>query len=49
MFLRFAEKKHKHGTEVYAEIAEKYRENRKPITRAIRHLSPVRNEADRER
>ncbi|QRF75063.1 hypothetical protein Thermo_00556 [Thermoplasmatales archaeon] len=49
MFLRFAEKKHKHGTEVYAQIAEKYRENGKQITRVIRHLGPVRNEADRER
>ena len=49
MFLRFAKKKHKHGEEEYAQIAEKYREDGKQKTKVIRHLGPVRNEADRER
>ncbi len=49
MFLRFAKKKHKHGEEEYAQIAEKHREDGKQKTRVIRHLGPVRSEADRER
>ena len=49
VFLRFAKKKHKHGIEEYAQIAEKHREDGKQKTKVIRRLVPVRNEAERER
>ena len=49
VFLRFAKKKGKYGMEVYAQLAEKYRENGKQKTRLIRHLGPVHNENDMER
>ena len=49
VFLRFAKKKGRYGVEVYAQMAEKYRENGKQKTRVIRHLGPVHNENDMER
>ncbi len=49
MFLRFARKKGKYGEKVYAQIAEKYRENGKQKTRVIRHIRPVHKENDRDR
>ncbi|MHB1709700.1 MAG: hypothetical protein ACYCT2_09540 [Thermoplasmataceae archaeon] len=33
----------------YAQIAEKYREDGKQKTTVIKHIDPVKNEADRER
>ena len=49
VFLRFAKKKGKYGMEVYAQLAEKYREDGKQKTRIIRHLGPVHNQDDRDR
>ena len=49
MFLRFAKKKGKYGVEVYAQLAEKHRENGKQKTRIIKHLGPVHDEKDRDR
>ncbi len=49
MFLRFVKKKHKYGIEEYAQIAEKHREDGKQITCVIKHLGPVKTQADRDR
>lgn len=49
VFLRFAKKKGKYGVEVYAQLAEKHRENGKQKTRIIKHLGPVHDEKDRDR
>ena len=49
VFLRFAKKKGKYGVEVYAQLAEKHRENGKQKTRIIRHLVPVHDGNDRDR
>lgn len=49
MFLRFPKKKGKYSLEVYAQIAEKYRENGKQKTRVLRHLGPIHNQNDMER
>ena len=49
VFLRFAKKKGRYGVEVYAQLAEKHRENGKQKTRIIKHLGPVHDEKDRDR
>ena len=49
VFLRFAKRKGKYGVEVYAQLAEKYREDGKQKTRIIKHLGPVHNQDDRDR
>ena len=48
MFLRFYRRKNQSKVEEYAQIAEKYRENGRQITKIIRHLGPSKGRRRQE-